>query len=345
MAATEQAPKDKQNPEMAPPPTPAVNPEDEQAPGERAAVSPPSGPEAPKHFLGELPLTFQEVLEGIQMRNRRGFPLLALVLQPVTGALSHRIKKDVEATVGNPVYFTAAMATGLNILLNLLAYPVLLVLFAVGLNGVDILFDQRINIFILLGFLLGLAEGVYRLREGIFQARPPEEMIFRGSFYGFPLSGVVRPLMAGRARIVRGSPVPVEGFYGKGFVDKLERERRYGHAYTIEDLGEAYHLRIEFPRKVPEIGLPERSELPDVMPDYDYELILKDGHFIIKGRCTDERIRRISGNAGAFPAEFTTVIALRERVEGFSHRCENKLLEVLLLKENAGTLQSARPLA
>jgi hypothetical protein len=113
----------------------------------------------------------------------------------------------------------------------------------------------------------------------------------------------------------------------------MERERRYGNIYTIEDWGGAYFLRLEFPRRVPDIGLPVRAELPDEMPDYDYDLALKDGHLIIKGRCMDERIRKISSSVGAFPPEFTTVIPLQEKVEGFSHRFENKLLDVLLLKE------------
>jgi hypothetical protein len=342
MAAEELAPEERIELENPLSPESTVNAKDEQDSGETVAVSPPSGPESPKHFPGELPLPFQEVLEGVRKRNRKGFSLLVFTLQPVLGALSHYVKVDVERAVGNPSYFTAPMATGLNILLNLLAYPVLLMLLAVGWDGVDVLFSQRINGFILLGFLLGFAEGVYRLKEGIFQARPPEGMIFRGSFYGFPLSGIVRPLLTGHSGIVRGLPVPVEGFYGKEFVDKLERERRYGHAYTVEDWGEAYHLRIEFPRKVPEIGLPGRSELPDEMPDYDYDLFLKDGHFIIKGRCTDEKVRKMSGSVGAFPAEFTTVIPLRERVEGFSHHCKNKVLEVLLLKEKAEYLQGTR---
>jgi hypothetical protein len=158
-----------------------------------------------------------------------------------------------------------------------------------------------------------------------------EEMIFRGSFYGGPLS-VLAPWFAGGPKLLRDIPVPVKGFYGKGFVDKLERERRYGQAYTIEDLGVAYRLRLEFPRWVPEIALLEHSDLPSEMPDYDYDLTLKNGHFIVKAKLTDQRVRRFCGNVGAFPGEFTTVIPLEETVEGFSHRFENKLLEVLLLK-------------
>ena len=342
MATGEQAPEENPKPETVPAPKPTISTGEEQPSGEAVGASPTSRPEAPKQFSGELRVTYQEVLEGIRERNRNRFPLLALILQPIVGALSHQVKKEFEISVGNPVFFTTAMATGVNILLNQFAYPVLLVLFAVGLNGVDILFTQKINSFVLLGLFWGFVEGVYRLKEGIFQARPPEEMIFRGSFYGVPLSGLVRSLMARRSGMLRDLPVPIEGFYGKGFADKLERERRYGQAYTIKDIGEAYHLRMEFPREVPDIGLPVRSELADEMPDYDYQLSLKEGQFIIKGRCPDEKVRRLSGNVGAFPADFTTVIPLQEKVGGFSHRCKDKLLEVLLLKENSESLRNSK---
>jgi hypothetical protein len=68
------------------------------------------------------------------------------------------------------------------------------------------------------------------------------------------------------------------------------------------------------------------------MPDYDYDLALKDGQLIVKGKCTDENVRKISSSFGAFPPEFTTAIPLQQRVAGFAHRFDNKLLQVLLLK-------------
>jgi hypothetical protein len=138
--------------------------------------------------------------------------------------------------------------------------------------------------------------------------------------------------LRGRSGILRRSSVPVDGFYGQGFVEKLERERRYGNVYTVEDWGDAYFLRLEFPRVIPEIGIPMRSELPDEMPDYDYDLSLKEGQFIVKGRCPDPKVRKISSSVGAFPMEFATIIPIPENVEGFAHRRNHKLLEVLLLK-------------
>ena len=304
-------------------------------PGESEATPAVPGSSSHKQFPGELSAPFEEVWEGVRKRSSLPFRVLGLVLQPLLGSLSHSAQLQVEITVGHPGFYSVTMATGLNLVFNLFFYTVLLMAVAVNQHGPGILFDQGINGFILLGFFLGFMEGLYRLKGGVFHTRPPEEMTFKSSLYGFPLSGLVRAVMTGRIRLMRGLPVPVEGFYAKDFfVEKLERERRYGQAYTIEDLGRAYHLRLQFPRKVPDIGLAAQSGIPDEMPDYDYDLLLENGHFIIKGRCQDERVRRIAGNAGAFPAEFTTVIPLQERVAGFSHRYRDKLLDILLLKED-----------
>ena len=331
MEETDNKPEDKSVEEGASSPEATTQGSVEETPSETGGTTPATESRKQRTFPGEVPMTFQETLERIPMKEHGGASILTLLMQPILGALPNQVKKDLEATVGNRIVFSAAAATGLNILLNLFGYPVLLMLVAIGLNGVDVVFSQKINGFILLGFFIGFLEGFYRIKEGILRARPVEEMVLRGSFYGAPLSALA-PWFAGRPKLLRDIPVPVEGFYGKGFVDKLERERRYGHAYTIEDLGVAYHLRLEFPRRVPEIALLANSDLPSEMPDYDYDLTLKDGHFIVKGKLTDERVRRFCGGVGAFPGEFTTVIPLEETVKGFSHRFENKLLEVLLLK-------------
>jgi hypothetical protein len=153
------------------------------------------------------------------------------------------------------------------------------------------------------------------------------------SVYGAALSLILQPLLERHAGVIRETPIPVDGFYSSGFIEKLERERRYGNVYTLEDRGGAFLMRMEFPRRTPDIGLAGSTKLPVEMPDYDYDLALVDGQFVVKGKCTDEQVRKISSSVGAFPPEFTTVIPLRERVVGFAHHFENKLLEVFLLKD------------
>ena len=49
------------------------------------------------------------------------------------------------------------------------------------------------------------------------------------------------------------SGVGFDGFYAghEHFDEKLERDRRYGSIYRLEDRDDAYFLRVEFPRRVP----------------------------------------------------------------------------------------------
>jgi hypothetical protein len=222
----------------------------------------------------------------------------------------------------------------LNIVHNAVLYPLVCMAVAALLHGPAILFSQAINGYVLLGILLASVEAVYRLKDGIFSPKPADEMNLRPSIYGAGLDLILRPVLEKRTGLVRDVPIPFDGFYSAGFVDKLERERRYGNVYTIEDRGGALLLRLEFPRSMPSDGLSFAPQLPSEMPDYDYDLALQNGEFVVKGRCADERVRKISSSFGAFPPEFTTIIPLREKVTGFAHRCENKLLEVFLIKES-----------
>jgi hypothetical protein len=344
-AATMQQPVSPANPTLAPvqqktplPPKPVAS---------LAAAKPVAPPVAPKPvpqikkeirpkktFPSEVSESFEELSNQYKSRGFLSKGLgkaLVILAQPVLGALPHDTKKRIEAAVQTP-WFTVAGSTGLNIVHNAVIYPVVCMIVAVILHGPAILFSQEVNNYILVGLLLAVVEGVYRLKDGILHVKPAEEMVFPAAVYGVPLGLALQPILEKHTAVIRELPIPVDGFYSKGFVEKLERERRYGNVYTVEDRGGALFVRLEFPRRLPDIGLPSRQQLPDEMPEYEYDLALKDSQFIIKGRCTDERVRKISSSIGAFPPEFTTIIPLKERVVGFAHRFENKLLEVLLLK-------------
>jgi hypothetical protein len=292
-------------------------------------------PRPKKNFPKELPISFEEATKqytGAETTMMTGpVRLSLLLLQPVIGSFPHGIKKRLEAALQTPL-FTAAGSTAANIGLNAVLYPLVCMVIAAMLNGPEVIFSQRINNYILVGLLLAAAEGIFRLKDGIFRVKPAEEMTFPASVYGVPLGLLAQALLAKYTGLVRDIPIPVEGFYSNGFVDKRERERRYGNVYTVEDRGGAFLVRMEFPRRMPDIGIASRDQLPDEMPDYDYDLALQDGQLIVKGKCTDEKVRKISSSVGAFPPEFTTVIPFRQRIAGIAHQFENKLLQVLVVK-------------
>ena len=339
-AAPTSAPQEKPIPAAAPAPKPVAAPAAPVAakPPPQAAVTKPAPvknePRPKKTFPKELPLSFKEASQqyasrGLQMS--RMARIAVILLQPIIGAFPHRVKKRLEEALQTPL-FTAAGSTAVNIVHNALLYPIVLIAIAAAIYGPEIIFSQRINNYILVGILIAAAEGVFRLKDGIFGAKPAEEMTFPPSFYGAPLGLIVEPLLSKFTGRVRDIPIPVEGFYSKGFDDKLERERRYGNVYTVEDRGGAYLVRMQFPRRMPDIGIASRAQLPDEMPDYDYDLVLQDGQLIVKGKCTDENVRKISSSIGAFPPEFTTVIPFQHRISGIAHQFEGKVLEVLVVK-------------
>ena len=316
---------------QAPPPAAAVAAAAEEEPEEEES------PREPKTFPGQLPMGFEDLVQRIQTSESNLLRITVLFLQPLLGALPRASRDDLAELTGRP-YFVESAAVSLNMILNMILYPVVFMAAGIAIEGLGLAFDKGVNLYILAGFVVALGEALYRLRQSIFHAVPVEQVTVSAALYGVPVAILLRPVLSHRGKLLRRIPVPVEGFYDSRFVEKVERERRYGHAYTLEDLGKAYHLRLEFPTQVPRLGISMAPRLPQRMPDYDYDLALKEGQLIVRGRLLDSRIRKISSSIGAFPPEFTTVIPLQDRVYGFAHDLRSKVLDVLLLKESAARL-------
>ena len=264
----------------APPPVPSAKP---------APAPVKTEPRPKKHFPNELPLSFDEAMKQFQSGGStqpgwfRGAVILA---QPLIGALPHGIKKRLELAVQSPL-FTAGGSTAVNIVHNAVLYPLIAAGIGIAWHGdPGYIFDKGINNYLLVGLLLAVLEGIWRLKDGLFKVKPAEEMEFPPAVYGAPLALVADAFLSKHVGLVREMPIPVEGFYSKGFVDKRERERRYGNIYTVEDCGGAFLMRMEFPRWLPELGIKNRDQLSDEMPDYDYDLSLQDSQLIVKGKCT-----------------------------------------------------------
>jgi ferredoxin len=321
----------------APAPKPAPAPKAAPAPTAKAAPAAKAAPTAAKRekvFPGELGMSFEAALARVQ--PRRGQPVLgALVaaLQPLLGALPFSTKQALQDAVGDRRYFSAATATGLNILLNMILYPLVLSVLYVTVMGGD-LFNQAINKFIFLGLFLAATETMIRLRESFFYGVPSDEATFRGTFYGLPLAPLVSPFLgsAAKKRSLEKGQMAFEGYYTQEFDEKTERARRYGEVFTIEEMGNAYLVRIEMPRRVPVSAAKREMGIGDEMPDYDYDLSLRNGYLVIKGKVSDPQIRKLAAISPAFPPDFTKQIEFKSPVANFRHRYRDKTLEVVTFK-------------
>ena len=311
---------------------------------EKATVPPPP-PLPPKTFARELPGNFEQIVTDLGAARRRPasrmalLPLMLLAAgQGVLGALPAATKRRLEEAVGDRRFFNAQLATAGNVFLNLVLYPVLCVALAVA-TGRAALFSSDVQGWIVLGLLLAFIEAAWRLRESVFRGVSIADTPLRGALYGLllvPVAGLVQLLVGRRGA---SSGVSFDGFHGGQvhFDEKLERARRYGEVFRLEDRADAYLFRLEFPRLVPPSSLGQELGLPFQMPDYDYDLALENGSFVVHARVIDPSVRRITGAAPAFPSEFTTRVPLPDAVTGFRHRYRDKTLDVVLPKVGGAT--------
>ncbi len=293
------------------------------------------GPIGEKHFAGELEEDFDTVLGWVDMKPVQTAPIpvqIAMRLaEPVLGAMPDHIKAELEDAVGNPMAFSRARATALNLILNLILYPAILSAFAVVVLG-DQVFSQATSGWIALGVLIAVIEAVWRLREGILHAQPASALVYRAAIWGLVLAPVGAVLVRGSrfSRVKR--TVGFDGYTTDFYDDKIERDRRYGTVYTIQEHANAYLVRLEMPRRIPASSLKRLWSLPDEMPDYDYSIALGDAVLTITASVRGEALRRLSYISSSFPADFTTRIDFEEPVASFKHRLRNKVIEIIVIK-------------
>ncbi|MGH7778876.1 MAG: hypothetical protein ACREQR_03500, partial [Candidatus Binataceae bacterium] len=301
------------------------------------------GPLGEKHFAGELEENFDTVLEWVDTAPVSRAPLpvrIALRLgEPVLGAMPDFIKASLEAAVGSTAAFSRARSTALNLILNSILYPAIFIAISVLLIG-DPLFSLHTRGWILLGVLIAAGEAAWRLREGVVHAKPASELIYRGCWYGLALAPLGSLLTRG-GRHKTERKVAFDGFETDIHDDKTERDRRYGTVYTVHEYANAYLVRLEMPRKMPASSLKRIWNLPDEMPDYDYNLALGDSVMAISASVRGEAIRKLSYVSSAFPADFLTRIEFGSAVATFKHRMRNKVLDVIVMKGESDQLRSA----
>src|SRR5262245_55230104 len=201
---------------------------------------------------------------------------------------------------------------------------------AFGLNRS--MFSEHLKYLIFLGIMVATVETIWRMREG-FRGRPQDQIVYRAAIYGLPMGPLASPVVRMVERRQHVGSVGHDGFTDPRFEEKLERERRYGEVYRLNEESNGYLLQLEFPRKVPPSNIKEELGVGDEMPDYDYDIALQNGFLVVKGKVTDLNVRKIAAVSPAFPPDFTQNIKLPSRVAGFRHRFVDKNLEVALPKK------------
>lgn len=313
------------------------------APGGRVErpMSPPkpqlklvSAPARTTPYAGEMSGSFEDAVSQIGGdRSTAPFPvkLLSALTMPLLGAMPNGQKRRLESAIGDRRFFSNSGATGLNALHNMLIYPILFILLGALVLGRDV-FSEQMRGLIFCGVAIAFLEAAWRMKEGLSGA-PVDEITYRASWYGLPLApvGSVLVRMAGGGAEQQDNKVALDGFSSPEFEEKLERERRYGEVYRVDERKGGYLLTMELPRRVPPSAQKVSQGIPDEMPDYQLDLGIESGFFVVRGKLLDQNLRKAAAVSPAFPPDFTTHIRLRRPVKGFKQRYGNKTLEVALI--------------
>ncbi len=307
-----------------------------------------------------IPEEYVQLPDAVSSSLRAPFNLLAMLGQPILGAFSAKFKSQLEEMAGNSWIFSSAVSTGINSLINLVLYP--LILFFIGMQRGDVtLFSSSGNLMIFLGIVIAIAEGIFRFRHELTTTPDETQSRYGASFYGWLPSLFVTPLLKvmrssltfdpAAPRLTNPGAVQTDGeIYSD---DIKERYRRYGMVNRISELVDHYRIEIEFPRWVPNSAAKETYDLPDRMPHYDYEVSISspyvpdssippDSIVTVQTKLPrnpekseqflDPRFEKVVGRTSSFPDGFRNIFPIQAQPENFHALYRNRMLEIIVPK-------------
>lgn len=307
-----------------------------------------------------VPEEFVQLPDAVGSSLRAPLGLLTMLGQPILGAFSASFKAQLEEMAGNPRVFSAAVSTGINSLINLILYP--LVLFFIGMKqGGYGFFTPAGNFMIFLGIVIAIAEGMFRFKSELTSTADDEQSRYGASFYGWVPSLFATPLLkAMRSALVKAPEAQRATMPGAvqtdGAVysdDIKERYRRYGMVNRVLEMADYYQIEIEFPRWVPNSAAKETNQLPDRMPHYDYEVYLSSPYapdatptsesvVTVQTQLprdpkkpqqfADPRFEKVVGRTSSFPDGFRNIFPIPGQPEDFHAKYRNRMLEIVVPK-------------
>ena len=118
--------------------------------------------------------------------------------------------------------------------------------------------------------------------------------------------------------------------------NQLERDRRYGRDYQVEERSDGIHVTLQLPTKVPAVRDRFRYGLPEEMPEYGSHVWQTGNTLNITAWVKDPKMRALTHTSSSFPGRFTTSLDFTKDVIGFKSRHDaHGRIEVVLFKDVA----------
>ena len=132
--------------------------------------------------------------------------------------------------------------------------------------------------------------------------------------------------------------------------DRVERDRRYGRDFTVEDQSGYVHVKLHLPTRVPAVRDRFRYGAPEVMPEYKTHVYMEGGKLFVTAwvprlspsdkqdvKILKAKILNLTHTSSSFPGRFTTEFEFPNKdIVGFKDRHDaHGLIEVLLFTDQA----------
>ena len=118
--------------------------------------------------------------------------------------------------------------------------------------------------------------------------------------------------------------------------DPVERDRRYGLVYRVEETPDAYVVRLELPRRVPDSHVRRKLGIGPEMPDYAVSVRALDERTVeVHGRITDLGILKLAAGVSptaSFPPQFLRPIRFPRPVGTFRFDTKDKMFTITVQK-------------
>ncbi|QQR79808.1 MAG: ferredoxin [Deltaproteobacteria bacterium] len=122
----------------------------------------------------------------------------------------------------------------------------------------------------------------------------------------------------------------------RGPESEWDRMKRYGLASELEEEVTKYQIRFALPNRVPDHQLKYKWNLPEVMPDYKFDIKLSQNGktLFVKGWLEDDHVKKLCGIANSFPDRFYREIILGQSAKevSFNYNSKDKVLDVFVEK-------------
>ncbi len=118
--------------------------------------------------------------------------------------------------------------------------------------------------------------------------------------------------------------------------DPVERDRRYGLVYRVEETGGAYVVSLELPRRIPDSQVRRRLGIGTEMPDYAVSVRALDERTLeVQGKITDPQVLKLAAGSApsvSFPPQFLRPLRFPRPVGAFRFELAGKILTITVDK-------------